>query len=235
MADRFLQPGQHIQREDRTVNEYTDQFGRTFTAVAEISTAAPIGEMRPINCNPPWLPSQPYAVFTRGSLSFRWDHKRLIEELGAMSASYYDEAVKAALEKNLPVPELGGVVDRRIKALLGPPPFSPAIPLAVEAGDRWLQGWADATPTPELEAIVKHTMQVSGVEFVKQLKHRMEQVLGRVIVAEPDPVIVVPVEEDVPVTYAEFYKAARKEGKTNAEAVALWKEHKALMAEPVPA
>lgn len=234
----FSTPGTSPQRERRAHRTFTDQHGRQFSTVVDKETNTPIGEMRPLNSAAPWYPTQPYAVFSaNGDSVFRWDYKRLSDELGGMVSVYYDFAIEEALKYNLPVPEVGGVVDRRVRSLCGIPPFSPAIPLACEMGDPWMLGLPDAKPSAGMEDIVRQNIAIFGNanEALATIRAQLEQALGHRIsapvaeAAEAAPAPLAPVDA-VPTTYPAYFAWAKGHGMKPAEIGAAWKDHKANLA-----
>src|SRR5689334_11451746 len=115
------QPGQSLQRMRRVWRIFTDQHGRKFGAQADMATNSPIAEFQPQGFMPPWLPPMRYAIFAQtGDLEFRWDYDTLATEWSGGTAQYYEEAGKLALQMpgDIPVPEIGGEVDRRIRLVL---------------------------------------------------------------------------------------------------------------------
>ena len=237
----YSTPGTNPQRERRTHRTVLDQHGREFSCVVDRENGQPIGEMRPLETNgytlAPWYPSQPYAKFPAdGGYRFTWDYQRLGDELGGMVSAYYDFATKTAIENNLPVPEIGGVVERRVQALCGIPPFSPAISMACEMGDEWLLGKVGAVPTEGLAEIVKQNLQQfgNGNQALSAIRALLEKAMGkaidtRVTVAEAAP-SAPQVEDAVPTVYQEYVAWARKQGYTLKEIGPLWQEHKANLA-----
>ncbi|HEX7123823.1 MAG TPA: hypothetical protein VF178_15710 [Gemmatimonadaceae bacterium] len=241
------QPGQSLQRARRAWRIYTDQHGRRFGAQAEMATNAPIGEFQPQGFNPPWLPTMRYAKFAQtGDLEFRWDYDAVAEDWSAQAASYYDEAIKLALQLpgDIRVPEVGGEVDRRIRAIAGPPPLSPAIPLACKAGDPWILGKPNAKDTLALKPVLLMTVGASGQEALKAIQARLDAQAKETgvefIPSAPEKVLetervrsITDVDHDAPmpvITYGAFMAEAKTRGMTHAEAAMAWKAHKENMA-----
>jgi hypothetical protein len=242
------QPGESIQRKQRAWRVFTDQHDRRFGAVADKSNNSPIAEYQPQGFMPPWLPTMRYAKFaTEGDLDFRWDYDAVAEDWSTQSAAYYDEAVKLALQLpgDVPVPEVGGEVDRRIRSILGVPPLSPAIPLACKAGDPWILGKPGAVDALGLKAVLAQTAGASGQEALKAIQARLDAMaiesgVERVPTLPEKPVIherpksinsVDVAATPIDVTYTAFMAEAKQRGKmTHAEAAMAWKAHKDNMA-----
>ncbi len=243
------QPGQSLQRMRRVWRIFTDQHGRRFGAQADMASNQPIGEFQPQGSIPPWLPTMRHAKFAQeGDLDFRWDYDTVAEDWSSLAASYYDEAVKMALSLpgDVPVPEIGGVVDRRIRALLGPSPLSPAIPLACKAGDPWILGKLGAQDTLGLKAILEQQTGASGQEALKLIQARLDE-MAKAAGVELVPTIPAKTLEtersksitDVDltvdaaaITYQAFMAEAKQRGKmTHAEAAMAWSEHKKNLTE----
>ena len=206
------------QRDNRVWRVFTDQHGRKLGAWADKGNQRPIGEFQPQGFNPPWMPPMRYAQFdAEGGLEFRWDYDTMAQEWGEMGASYYSDATKFALEHNLPVPEIGGTIDRRIRDVFKDPPKSPAIPLAAKAGDPWLLGRPGASRNEELFALLNHGARHSTSEF-------LEKIRDRIVPQIVDPVVPPSKDEDKgsAVTWPKFLAAMRKKGKTMQEAASAW-------------
>lgn len=243
----MLAPGQSLQRIRRALRVYTDQHGRQMEAQADIATSQPIGEFRPLGCNPPWLPPMRYAKFRAdGELTFRWAYEELAAEWSGITAQYYEDAIKFALEHNKPQPEIGGPVDRSIRYVLGKPPLSPAIPLAAMAGDPWILGITGATVNQPLKDILEQGAGANSKEALEYIR----AMVGR-STADRDlvPTIPAPVEkverarsitdaapekplEAMPeITYQQFVKECRGRKMSLVDISAAWKAHKAEWAE----
>ncbi len=240
------QPGQSLQRMRRAYRRYTDQHGRIFAAWADMQNNAPIEELRPVSFNPPWLPSMRYAKFAQtGDLDFRWDYDTLAQDWSGQVASYYEEAGKLALQipGDVPFPEIGDVVDRRIRLILGAGSLSPAIPLACKAGDPWILGRAGATDVLKLKPILEQQFGANGQEALLAIQARLDRM------AEGSGVVPVPTTPErliehervksitdldaasMPVlTYAAFMADAKQRGMGYAEAALGWKAHKENLA-----
>lgn len=225
-------PGQSLQRERRSGRFFTDQHGRKFYAEADALSQQPIGEMRPHGWKAEWLPPSRYAKFRRdGDLHFEWQYLPMADELSADVASYYEAATKFALEHNLPVPDVGGVVDRRISAVFGPAPLSPEIPLAAEAGDPGLLGTPGAVLSDDLKLILRQGTISTGHDALRQIKDRIAQRMGTA--TEPFQTVgatMIPMGAEnttfAPVTYQSFMSEARKNGMSMADIALAWKAHK---------
>lgn len=231
-----VNPGDSLQRMRRASRQYTDERGRLFYAEADAISQQPIGEMRPVGWVAPWLPPQRFAKFRRdGELSFRWDYQSMADELAADVAAYYEQATKFALEHNLPVPDVGGIVDRRIAAVFGPAPLSPEIPMAADAGDRWLLGYPDAPRNDDLAAILRQGTISTGHDAIQVIKDRIAKRMGTFVPdsapGTPEPFVPTPPEGLL--TYREFVAEGRKNGMTMPDIALAWQAHKTNMQEPV--
>lgn len=243
----MVQPGEHLQRLQRTDREFTDQHGRKFFAWADKSTSQPIGEFQPMGFQPPWLPSMRYAKFRRdGDLHFVWQYHSLASELADATQRYYQEAILFALEKNiLPEPEVGGPVAPKIRMVFGNPPLSPAIPMAAEQGDPWLLGVPGTPKNVVLEEILRQGVGSTSRAALELIRQSVQNLLAGTKtvapVAQPEDTSAKPVKtihtlDDAAVaamldiSYPEFVKQCGGKGMKLAEIAALWKEHKAALA-----
>lgn len=247
------QPGQSLQRQRRVWRVFTDQHGRRFGAQADMSNNAPIGEFQPQGFMPPWLPTMRHAKFsTAGDLDFRWDYDQVAEDWSAQAASYYEDAAKLSLQLpgNVPTPDVGGEVDYRIRVMMGPPPLSPAIPLACKAGDPWALGKPGAKDALGLEIVLRQGSVAKGQEALRIITDRLatqaKEAGLELMETRPEK----PAESEkvrsihdvdpnapiVAVTYAAFIAEAKAQGMTHADAALAWKAHKEnLAAEEVAA
>lgn len=234
-------PGQSLQRERRSGRFFTDQHGRQFYAEADALSQQPIGEMRPHGWKAEWLPASRFAKFRRdGDLHFEWQYHVMADELSADVASYYEAATKFALEHNLPVPDVGGVVDRRISAVFGPAPLSPEIPLAAAAGDPGLLGTPGVILSDDLKLILRQGTISTGHDALRQIKDRIAQrMASNANSGEQTGVAFIPNggAEPVPATvnYQSFMAEARKSGMSMADIAVAWAAHKSNMAAEVAA
>jgi hypothetical protein len=222
-------PGQNFsQRTGRVWRSFTDQHGREFESWADGPTSQPIGELMPKGFSPPWLPPMRFAKFAKeGDLTFNWDYSTIAEELATTSAGYYDDAIKVAIQDHLPVPEIGGPVDRRIRAVIGAPPLSPAIPLSAEKGDAWILGFPGSDKNDELASILGQGVGTNSHETLTLIRERVASQIGdKGIVNVADRKAVEPGE----VTYKEFMGEARKRGMSMADIALAWQAHKENLA-----
>ncbi len=236
------QPGQSLQRARRVWRIFTDQHGRKFGAQAEMMTNQPIGEFQPQGFNPPWLPSMMYAKFQQdGDLEFRWDYTTLAREWADNAAAYYQDAINFAIEHNKPVPEPGGPVDRTIRITpIGPPPLSPALPIAAMQGDAWILGIPGAPVNQILYDILDQGRKAGGQDILDAIK---DQLAGRwkidtpvieTIPAKPQTAEKVKTIHDIDnpgemkdITWDDFRKVARARGKMNMTEISVaWAEFK---------
>lgn len=238
------QPGKSLQRERRVWRIFTDQHGRRFGAQADMATNAPIAEFQPQGFMPPWLPAMRYAKFAQtGDLDFRWDYDANAEDWSELTGAYYDSAVQVSLQLpgEVPTPEIGGAVDRRIRAVLGQPPSSPAIPLACKAGDPWMLGKPGAKDALGMKPLLQQQLGANSQEALAMIRSRLAaQAEAEGMEAVPTlPEKPLEVERkrsitdrpDVPITYQQFVAEAKARGMTHAEATLAWKDHKANLAE----
>jgi hypothetical protein len=229
MLERMIDPGQHLQRLSRSQRTYTDQHGRHFTACADALNQQPTEELRPVGFTVPWQPPMRYAKWQRtGDLHFRWDYERMADDLATLTAGYYEEAIKFAIEHGFPVPEVGGVVDRRVVAVFGVPPLSPEIPMAAQAGHPWLLGTPGALRDDDLAAILNQGHANTASDAKTAILERVNARMARINHPETHEadVRVVPAALAEAVTYNEFFAEARKQGLTAAEISLAWKAHK---------
>lgn len=228
---QLINPGDHLQRMRRAGRYYTDQHGRKFFAMADAASQQPVEELRPSGWKAEWIPPMRFAKFQHdGDLNFVWQYDVMAAEFASEVASYYDAATKFALEHNLPVPEVGGVVDRRIKAVLEHPPMSPEIPLAAAAGDPGLLGMPGAVLNDDLKAILRQGTISTGNDALRAINERIAKRMGTHV--EPDTSLTVTLEkpygidEMPPVTYQQFVAEGRKGGMSMADLAIAWKAHK---------
>lgn len=238
------QPGESLQRNARVWRIFTDQHGRKFGAESDIATSQPIGELMPQGFCPPWQPPMRFATWRRvGELDFRWDYETMAAELSGVTAEYYQDAVKFAIENNKPEPEIGGPVDRTIRYVLGPPPMSPAIPLACEAGDPWMLGVPDAPVTQILKDILQQSAGANSKDALDFIRAKLAKDVGQSAPAVPStpavPLVMErartitdpgPMVDPATVTYKEFVGEAMKRGMAMADAATAWKDHKENLA-----
>lgn len=226
-------------------NEWTDQHGRLFGAWYEIDTFRPIGELTPLGFTPPWLPPMKYIQWERkNGFRFQWMYDVIADEFSGHTAVYYEEAAEFANDRNLPVPDLGGPVDYRIRAVLKRPPLSPAIPLACKLGDPWILGVPGAKVNETLKALITQTVNANGREALEAIMKRLNEQAAASGIA-PVPNIDLQFEDSIvvkkksisdvsydpaSVTYNEFSKALWAQGKTQGEITQLWADHKQALA-----
>ena len=247
----FLKPGESLQRKQTVFRRFTDQHGRQFTAQSDVRTQQPKEELRPVNDRgdknfmPPWLPPMRFAIFTEGSLDFRWDYGTMATELSGDAADYYQRAMEFAVEHNKPEPELGGPVDRSIRFLLGKPPLSPAVPLACEQGDPWMLGVPGAPVNKVLHEVLTQGVQSNSKIALEVIKKALrdteireeiplvaERPVARTVMDKKEKTIHDIDLDAVPeITYQEFVKECRGRKMKLPEIAALWQEHKRMSAE----
>jgi hypothetical protein len=243
----FVQPGQHIQRMQTVYRRFTDQHGRVFAAQSDIRNSQPKEELRPVNddprhtFSPPWLPPMRFAIFTDGSMDFRWDYDTMATELSGDAANYYQDAMEFALEHNLPMPEMGGTVDKKIILLKGKPPLSPAIPLACEQGEPWMLGKPGAVVNETLQQVLTQGVQSNSKAALDIIKKALADMAEKnaipLVAAKANPADK-PAEKiktinDVDllpeITYQQFVSECRGRKMKLPDIAAAWQEHKRNM------
>lgn len=246
----FSQPGESLQRVARSWREFTDQHARTFGAEVEVSNGHPVGEFQALGFVPPWMPPMKFAKFRKiHDVKFRWDYSEMADELAGITAAYYQDAVKFAIENNKPEPDVGGPIDRSIRYVLGPPPLSPAIPLACEAGDPWILGVPGAPVNKMLKAILEQNFGANSKEAIdliraKMLAQQTESSVQSVPSLPAEPVTKDPVRtindasavDPKNITYTDFVKACAGRKMNIKDIADQWAEHKRnLASDLVPA
>lgn len=233
--------GQRTQRDYAVYRHFTDQHGRVFEAQANVFNQRPMEELRPLNCKPFWLPTMRFIDWEGdGLLSFKWNYRRMANELSIHTNHWYANARKMALKEHLEIPEVGGPVDQLIKDVFGAPGLSPEIPLSAEYGDEWLI-WGDLKPRNErLFALLNQGSTLTNMDSVTLIENRIRERLGQGPVTAPVDQGVVTLKAETQtgtafnpshVKYAEFFGEARRRGMTTPEISIAWKEHKRALAE----
>jgi hypothetical protein len=228
-------------------DEWMDQHGRKFGAHYELESNRPIGELQPIGFSPPWLPPMRYISWEKKTgFRFRWNYDVIADEWSSLTAAYYEEAAKYAMDHNIPAPEhVGGPLDYRLRAALGKPPLSPAIPLACKLGNPWMLGVPGAPVDVTMKEILSQSVNANGREVLDKIlvKLSADQAVSEIV---PVPTLdfqtdidkapsrgrsIVDVTYDPSkITYAEFSKDAFAKGMKQVEVVLAWKEHQSLLA-----
>lgn len=226
------QPGSSLQRERRVSREFTDQHGRTFYAEADALSNQPIGDFVCTSHQLLWVPPMRFAKFSKdGDLHFKWDYDLMIDELAGMTAGFYEEATKFALEHNIePVPEVGGVIERRIRSVFGYPPLSPEVPIAAQRGEPWLLGKSPVV-NETLRELVQQGAANGGRDAIAAIR-------ARVAAYTPDADVVDEAEasessetnDDAPMTYNAFAQKGRSMGMAQADISTAWNQYKAKLA-----
>lgn len=241
----FSQPGTHPQREARNYTEaFTDQHGRTFGAQFDKQNLKPIGELIPIGYNPPWLMPMRYIKWGKWGFSFQWDYETFAGELAAAASEYYDDVTKFMME-HLPhdaIPRVGDPVPKRVRQVLGPPPLSPAVPLAAQAGDPWILGVPGAQINEKLRECLYQVKNAGAKEALDDIKTRLLSEIQNPVPTQhielvddpandrPRSINTVDVDAIVKLSYKEFLAGAMKGGMSMAEAAEAWAAHKAALA-----
>lgn len=245
----FIPPGQSIQRMQRAYRTFTDNHGRKFVATVDIRNGAPCEELKPKDFNPPWLPSMGYAKFRADhDIEFRWDYGTLATELAGLTAEVYSVYRKFAMREKLPVPEVGGYVDPLVVdgSGEGPPPLSPAIPLACEQGDPWILGVPGAQVNPYLKEILEQGVGSSSKEALDYIRGKLAQTAKdmriELVPTKELPVDLTkaekprrvddpaPLAEMPDITYQQFLQECRGRKMSMPDIYKAWTDHKALMA-----
>ena len=248
----MVQPGEHLQRLQRTGREFTDQHGRKFFAWADKASNQPIGEFQPMGFQPPWLPPMRYAQFRRdGDLHFVWQYETLATEYADAAQRYYQEAITMAMEKNITNRdgseiEIGGPVPMKIRIVLGKPPLSPAIPLACAQGDPWLLGVPGAAVNEVLREILYQGTGSNNRAALDMIRTSLAaKMAGMRDAGQLVPTVAQPKDESakparsihtvdehaalamMDVTWQQFAAQLGGKGMAPAEIAALWRDHKA--------
>src|ERR1700730_731365 len=245
------EPGHSLQRDKRDwSDDFTDQHGRRFESQYDIGNNRPIGELKPVGFDPPWLPPMYYIRWARakGGFHFRWDYDALANDLVESSVAYYAGVMDFMLEhmkeyvEEHGIPELGDAVPSMVlRSPLGHPPLSPAIVLACQAGEPWALGVKGAPVNEDLKRALLQSTTGSGRAALLAVRDRMTKMVGeygvKEIVQETD-VIKPPktIKDEEPldmseVTYQQFFASCKSRGTMKMdEIVTAWREHKAKLA-----
>jgi hypothetical protein len=120
----------------------------------------------------PWYPDSKYINEKIGSMDgnyFEIDYNRMETDWNAAEQEYYQYAITAALAHNLPVPQLGGVVDYRLQAIVGKGRKSPRIPRAAKMGHQWLLGFSNE-PDEMMARLISASSGHFEIPTVEQVK-----------------------------------------------------------------
>lgn len=235
LTDYFTKLG-NKQRDQRVRRFFVDQHGRRWFAWADKDNQRPIGEFVLADLTgafqtPPWVPAMTYIQWgDHDTLDFAWDYTRLADELAGVTAGYYDEASKLARAIKVEIPQVGGPVVPEILAIIGPPPLSPEIPLACEAGQAWLLGRIGAPEHTHLKTVLHQGRTITSTLALDTIRERVAAMVaeqqasadatnagGSCEANAPDPTVV---------TYKDFIGAAMRKGMSMAEAATAWKAHR---------
>lgn len=240
-SPEFIAPGQHVQRMQTVYREFTDQHGRVFGAQCDIRNQHPKEELKPVGFAPPWLPPMRFARFAAdGSLRFAWDYVTMATELSGDAASYYQEVSEFAIDQGMPLPEMGGPVDKKIRLVKGQPPLSPAIPLACEQGEPWMLGVPGAAMNTMLHEVLTQGVQSNSQAALDIIKRALAETAAAratplvaqrpVETAKADPAekTIRDVTPGEMPNYKEFVKECRGRGMKMPDIYAMWDEHKKL-------
>lgn len=244
MAGEFglVAPGQSIQREKRGwSDDFMDQHGRRFEAQYDLGNSRPIGELRPVEHNPPWLPPMRFIKWDRpGGFRFHWDYATMANELAGDSTQYYASVMDFMLEHMAgePIPEVGEPVPTKVlRSPIGKPPLSPALPLAAEAGEPWILGVPGAPVNEMLKAIIEQSATSNGRQALIMVRERMQKLAGanavQPLAPEVDPNVKrtrtikdVDVSNLPAISYKEYLAECLSRGMTMPQAAISWQEHK---------
>lgn len=93
--------------------------------------------------NAPWIPEFKFFEFNylRGRITIRYD--KVIAHDRAAQDRYFQEAAKLSAANGWGAVEYGRTPTYQVTSIIGPPPRSPNIAQAAQAGDRWLLGDTD--------------------------------------------------------------------------------------------
>lgn len=111
----------------------------------------------------PWMPEERFFEFNflRGTHKIRYDQMIGVDK--KFYDDYFDAAAKVAYEKNYSEVIYGAIPAHGITAIIGPPPRSPKIAEAAQAGDPWLLGFSEEVNTElaKLLGMSKHGIPLS--------------------------------------------------------------------------
>lgn len=242
------QPGESLQRARTGYHDdFTDQHGRRFAANYDLGNQRPKEELRPVDSTPPWLPPMRFIKWERpGSFRFRWDYESMAAELSGDTAEFYQNVAIFITDHkpNLEVPEIGTPVPAEVRRILGKPPLSPALPLACAAGDPYILGVAGAASNPMLKALIEQTASGNSKEALDAIRALLAQnQMGAPVPTReaevdsrgrPVKTIHTTTFDDIDpstIKYNDYVRECRKRGMSAPEATALWREHRALLAQ----
>lgn len=228
-----VEPGQHLQRLRRVSRVYTDTHGRRFYAEADAVNQRPIGELVCLDGQLPWQPPMRFIKWgPEGSMTFSWDYQTMADELVAMTADYYDKATEIALQHNIDVPEIGGDIDRKIRAVLGAPTLSPEVPLQAEAEDPWLLGRLGVPMNKKVFSLIQQGLRTSGSEAMQTIKARVAKDLETRMQEQRAnaPQAEAPLSTSKS-AYNAFVAEGRQRGMSMADIAMAWNQHKTNLAE----
>ena len=253
----FINPGEHIQRKQREwTDEWVDNHGRHFEGWYDIRNMRPIEELRPVGYNPPWLPPQRFIRWkSKGGFRFAWDYDSMAAELSGGTGEFYADVTKFMVEHmpaSAPV-EIGYAIPPRVRQVLGTPPMTPAIPLAAKLGDPWLLGVPGARKNEKLRELLWQSQGSNHAEVVESIQRQLAEVIGdgarpaepsnphedervntkkvRTIDDVDEGAILASIDTK---GYRQFIADAMRDGMSMAQSAALWHQHRATLAEPVP-
>lgn len=272
--EQFMSKLGSKQRDQRVKRFFIDQHDRRYFAWADKDNQRPIGEFQLTDkpqradklsrfVTAPWNPSMSYIDWPDAdTLDFRWKFDALASEWAGYTAEWYSLAQQMAESAKVTVPEVGGVCDPKLIGLMGPPPMSPEIPLAAEAGEKWIIGVRDAKVNVHLRTILNMGRAITSTLAMDVIRLRVQAMIDAQDAGDLEAVqelsdlssVTIPgagdflghsepvrgAEPDVPfdpsaIKYPEFVAAGRKQGLPMPEIIVRWREHKANLAEAVAA
>lgn len=238
LTDFFSELGN--KQRDRMVRRFfTDQHGRRFFAWADKFNQRPIGELALADesgtwVTPPFLPAMQFIHWPQvDGLNFEWTYEKMADEYSVYTADWYDEAAKLARFIKVEIPIVGGDVPPEVLSIMGPPPLSPEIPLACQAGDLWILGRKGIPEHTALKHVVDRGRTVTSKLALDMLREKVKRMVesgaSQTVVGSTGPlpeVALTPPPSSSGITYNQFIAEARRAGQTMADAAVAWKAHK---------
>lgn len=237
------------QRDQRVKRFYIDQHGRRFFAWADKDNQRPIGEFVLADKTglwgpPQWVPPMPYIDWPdHDTLDMAWKYESLASDLAGITAEWYSQAQLLAEAAHIPIPDIGGDCHPKLIGLMGPPPLSPEIPLACEAGEKWILGRIGAPVNVRLRTILNLGRSVTSTLAMQTIRDRVRLMIeaqdaGESIEALTDlSTVEIPVAIEEPgvidpasIKYTDFIGAAMRQGSSMADAAVAWKAHRENLA-----
>lgn len=232
------------QREAMVRRYFTDEHGRRFFCWADKNNQRPIGEFVLADLTgsfrrPPWIPAMGQIDWlNEDSLEFKWRYASLAEEWAGYTSEWYSQAQQLAhVIPNVTIPEVGGDVHPILIGIMGPPPMSPEIPLACEAGEPWILGRINAPHNAYLQKLVHIGRAITSTMALETIRARVQAMIAAQSAGEvvEDLVGLPTLEIDAlsdpsQLSYKDFMADAKRNGIPYAEAATAWNAHKANLA-----